>query len=199
TLFVAAVLWLTGTYSDLSTALMSALFMVVSTGTTTGLSIVDYSVWPSFLPMLLLLGAFIGGCASSTTGGMKVMRFMLLSKQGLREIKRLVHPSARIPIKLGNRMVSDRIVQAVWGFFAVYVTVFTILFLAILATGVDELTAFSAVAACINNMGLGLGGVSSTFAGLPAVAKWLLSLAMIMGRLEIFTLLVIFTPAFWRQ
>src|SRR5699024_9351871 len=130
---------------------------------------------------------------------MKVICFMLLSKQGFREVNRLVHPNAKIPIKLGGRIIPDRVIQAVWGFFAVYVTVFTLMFLALQADGVDPLTAFSAVAACINDMGAGLGDVAANFAGLPSPSKWVLDMAMIMGRLEIFTLLVIFTPAFWRH
>lgn len=199
TLVVGGVLWLYGTYGDIPDALVSALFTVVSIGTTTGLEVDDYATWPTFIPMLLLLGCFVGGCAGSTTGGMKVIRFMLLSKQGLREVSLLVHPNARIPVKLGGKIVSNRVIQAVWGFFAVYVTAFTAMFLILLANGVDELTAFSAVAACINNMGAGLGGVATSFDGLPTLSKWVLSLAMIMGRLEVFTLLVIFTPAFWRR
>lgn len=198
-LFVSATLLLTGFYTDIGHALITGAFMIVSIGTTTGLVIDDYSTWPTFLPMFILFGGFIGGCAGSTTGGMKVVRFMLLSKQGLREITRLIHPNARIPVKLGTRVVPDHVIQAVWGFFAVYVTIFALMFLLLLANGVDELTAFSAVAACINNMGVGLGNVSSSFAGLPDFSKWVLSLAMIMGRLEIFTLLVVFTPAFWKR
>ncbi len=199
TLAAAIILLIAGTYAMVPDAVVKAMFMVVSIGTTTGFTTADYAIWPGFLPMLLLLGSFVGGCAGSTTGGMKVMRFILLAKQGTREINRLVHPNAEIPIKIGGKVVSDRVVQAVWGFFSVYITVFVIMFLILLATGLDELTAFSAVAATINNLGPGLSAVSSNMAALPGVAKWTLSLAMIMGRLEIFTLLVVLTPAFWRR
>ena len=130
---------------------------------------------------------------------MKVVRFILLAKQGSREISRLVHPNAEIPIKMGGKVIPDRVIQAVWGFFAVYITVFVVMFLILLSTGLSELTAFSAVAASINNLGPGLGEVSSNMAGLPGLAKWVLCLAMLLGRLEIFTLLVILTPAFWRR
>ncbi|HLQ84711.1 MAG TPA: TrkH family potassium uptake protein [Salinisphaeraceae bacterium] len=198
-LFVALILLFSATYTQLPQALLAAVFMAISFGTTTGLTVADYVSWPSFIPMFLLLGCFVGGCGGSTTGGMKVVRFLLLAKQGLREINRLVHPNAKIPIKLGGKTVPDRIIQAVWGFFAVYVAVFVIMFLCLLANGVDEVSAFSAVAACINNMGVGLARASTDFAGLPILSKWILSLAMIMGRLEMFTLLVIFTPTFWRQ
>jgi trk system potassium uptake protein TrkH len=193
------VLLVAGTYVSLPNAVIKSMFQVVSIGTTTGFTTTDYSLWPSFLPMFLLLGSFVGGCAGSTTGGMKVVRFILLAKQGTREISRLVHPNAEIPIKMGGKVIPDRVIQAVWGFFAVYITVFVVMFLVLLATGLDELTAFSAVAASINNLGPGLGEVSSNMASLPGIAKWVLCMAMLLGRLEIFTLLVILTPAFWRR
>lgn len=193
------VLLVSGTYINFPETVVRAVFQVVSIGTSTGFTLSDYSIWPSFIPMFLLLGAFIGGCAGSTTGGMKVIRFILLAKQGLREISRLIHPSAEIPIKIGGKRVPDRVVQAVWGFFAAYVTVFAVMFLILLGTGMDEISAFSAVAATINNLGPGLGSVASNMANIPDVAKWVLCLSMLLGRLEIFTLLVIFTPAFWRR
>jgi len=199
TLLSTVVLMIAGTYVSLPSAFIRSMFQVVSIGTTTGFTTTDYSLWPSFLPMFLLLGSFVGGCAGSTTGGMKVVRFILLSKQGLREINRLIHPNAEIPIKISGKVIPDRVVQAVWGFFAVYITVFVVMFLVLLATGLSELTAFSAVAASINNLGPGLGEVSSNMAGLPAIAKWVLCLAMLLGRLEVFTLLVILSPAFWRR
>lgn len=188
-----------GTYTQIGTAFIKSLFQVVSIGTTTGFTSTDYSLWPTFLPMMLLLGSFVGGCAGSTAGGMKIIRIMLLFKQGMREIKRLVHPNAEIPIKVGNKVIPPQVVAAVWGFFSAYVAVFVVMFLILLATGLDEVTAFSAVAACINNLGPGLGDVSSNMASLSAPAKWMLSLAMLLGRLEIFTLLVILSPAFWRR
>jgi len=199
TLLGTIVLLVAGTYVSLPSALIKSMFQVVSIGTTTGFTTTDYSLWPSFLPMFLLLGSFVGGCAGSTTGGMKVVRFILLAKQGTREISRLVHPNAEIPIKMGGKVIPDRVIQAVWGFFAVYITMFVVMFLILLACGLNELTAFSAVAASINNLGPGLGEVSSNLAGLPDLAKWVLCLAMLLGRLEIFTLLVILTPAFWRR
>src|SRR5699024_9000894 len=198
TVFVTLTLLLSGTYTLIPDAFLSAMCMVVSVGTTTGLSVDGYGAWPTFTPLLLLMGGFVGGCAGSTTRGMKVMRFQLLSKQGMREISQLAHPPATIRVKMGGKVVPARIIQAVWGFFAVYVTVFTVMFLALLADGVGEFTAFAAVAACINNLGIGLADVASSFASLPGPSKWLLCVTMIMGRLEIFTLLVIFTPAFWR-
>ena len=199
TIITVGYLLYTETYTDLQTAMLKTSFQVVSIGTTTGFTTDDYSVWPSFLPMMLLLGSFVGGCAGSTAGGIKVIRFLLIFKQGLREITRLVHPSAEIPVKLGNKSIPPPVVQAVWGFFSVYMLLYAVLFILLLATGLDEVTAFSAVAACLNNLGPGLGAVSSNFTVVPDAGKWLLIVAMLLGRLEIFTLLVIFTPAFWRR
>ncbi|NNC24444.1 potassium transporter [Salinisphaera sp. USBA-960] len=199
TALATVVLLAHGTYTDPGTAIIRALFQVVSIGTTTGFTTTDYSVWPSFLPMFLILGSFVGGCAGSTTGGMKVVRVVLLAKQGLREIRRLVHPSAMFPVKMGEQVVANRVVHAVWGFFSVYITVYVVLFLILLGFNLDPVTAFSAVAATLNNLGPGLGDISSTMTSLPALAKWVLCVAMLLGRLQIFTLLVIFTPTFWRH
>jgi trk system potassium uptake protein TrkH len=151
-----------------------------------------------FLPALLIMASFVGGCAGSTAGGMKVIRALLLFKQGKREIFRLVHPDALMPIKVGGKPTSDQVLSAVWGFFSLYVLSFAVLSLAISATGVDFLTGFSAVAACLNNLGPGLGQVAQTYADLPIAAKWILSLAMLMGRLELFTLIVLMSRTFWR-
>ena len=178
---------------------MHGTFQVVSIVTTTGFATQDFSAWPLFLPFMLFIGAFMGGCANSTAGGMKVIRVLLVCKQGLREIQRLIHPNAVIPIKINKKAVADRVVDAVWGFFAVYVFVFILMLLALLASGLDFLTAFSAVGACINNLGPGLGEVAAHYGDINVFAKWVLCFAMLMGRLEIFTLLVLFTPMFWRR
>ena len=127
-----------------------------------------------------------------------MIRMLLLVKQGLREIQQLIHPNARVSIKIGETALSDRVVGAVWGFFAVYVVAFVFLLIALMATGLDQVTAFSAVAACLNNLGPGLGAVGGNYADIGPAAKLLLSLAMLLGRLEVFTLLVILTPGFWR-
>jgi trk system potassium uptake protein TrkH len=130
---------------------------------------------------------------------MKVIRFLLLVKQGIRELSRLVHPNATIPVKVGKKALSDRVISAVWGFFSAYVASFIILMLFLMATGLDQVTAFSAVAACMNNLGPGLGEVAANYQSIPDTAKWALVLAMLLGRLEIFTLLVLLTPQFWRR
>lgn len=188
-----------GHYATWQEALNHGLFQAVSLGTTTGYSTTTYADWPSFLPMLLMFSAFIGCCAGSTGGGIKVMRFMILFMQGMRELKRLVHPRAIYTLKLGNRAVPERIVEAVWGYFATYIILFFIFMLLLLMTGLNEVTAFTAVAAAFTNVGPGLGEVSANFGNISPAAQWVLVLAMLFGRLEIFTLLVLFTPAFWRS
>lgn len=153
----------------------------------------------TLLPVLLLCSAFIGGCAGSTGGGLKVIRILLLFKQGNRELKRLVHPNAVYSIKLGNRALPERILEAVWGFFSAYALVFIVSMLAIIATGVDDFSAFASVVATLNNLGPGLGVVADNFTSMNPVAKWILIANMLFGRLEVFTLLVLFTPTFWRE
>ncbi len=198
-IIVIASLMLFGTYASNGQAFINGLFQAVSIGTTTGFTTAKYSSWPGALPVLLILASFIGGCAGSTAGGIKVIRCLLVFKQGMREITRLVHPSAEIPVKLGNAAVPVRIVDSVWGFFSIYIVVFGFLMLAMLSTGMDQVTAFSAVAASLNNLGPGLGDVASGFMTVTDAAKWLAVVGMLMGRLEIFTLLVLFTPTFWRR
>ena len=173
-------------------------FQAVSIGTTTGFTTAEFQSWPGFLPILLIFASFVGACAGSTGGGIKVIRILLLYKQGRREIQRLIHPNAIITIKMGGRPVNSRVVDAVWGFFVTYIAVFAALLLSVMATGLDQVTAFSAVAACLNNLGPGLGDVSAHYGGLSSTAKMILAFAMVLGRLEIFTLLVLLTPAFWR-
>ena len=192
-------LLLAGDYDDTLQLAADGVFQAVSIATTTGFTTSHYHHWPAGLPVLLLFASFIGGCAGSTAGGLKVVRCLLLVKQGRREIVRLVHPNAEIPVQLGGRAVPLRVVDAVWGFFAVYVGVFTVLMLSLMATGVDQVTAFSAIAATLNNLGPGLGEVAYSYAGLGGVGKWICVLAMLLGRLEIFTLLLLFTVTFWRK
>ena len=174
------------------------MFQAVSIATTTGFTTANYSAWPGAIPVLLIFSSFIGGCAGSTAGGIKVIRWLLIFKQGAREISRLVHPSAEIPVKLGSGAVPYRVVDAVWGFFSVYVIVFGVMLLLMMSTGLDQVTAFSAVAATLNNLGPGLGEVAAGFMTLNDTAKWISIGGMLLGRLEIFTLLVLITPTFWR-
>jgi len=177
----------------------NAIFQAISIGTTAGFTTSNFNLWPAFLPLILLLTSFVGGCAGSTGGGMKVIRVLLLFKQGYREIKKLIHPRAVFVIKLGKQPLHNNIIGAVWGFFAAYIFLFIIMMLILMADGLDQVTAFSAVAACMNNLGPGLGDVALSYAGIGDVSKWVLCFAMLLGRLEIFTLLVLFVPAFWRR
>jgi trk system potassium uptake protein len=198
-LLVAGMLWLTGVYPGLSHAVVNAYFEVVSIITSTGFGAEDFTAWPLFLPVFLIFISFIGGCGGSTAGGMKVMRVLLLMKQGLREVDTLIHPRSIKPIKIGGRVLSERTVEAVWGFFAVYILVFVVLTLAMMATGLDQISAFSAIATSINNLGPGLGEVAYNFADVTAAGKLISATAMLLGRLEIFTILVLFSPSFWLE
>ena len=177
---------------------LDGIFQSVSISTTTGFTTDGFALWPGALPVLLIFMSFIGGSAGSTAGGIKVIRWLLVYKQGVREIARLVHPNAEIPVKLGTKAVQPRVVEAVWGFFSVYIIVFGVMLLAMMSTGLDQVTAFSAVAATLNNLGPGLGGVASGFMEVSDAAKWISVAGMLLGRLEIFTLLVLITPTFWR-
>ena len=195
----SAYLYMSGTFDSVGSALRFGIFQAVSISTTTGFTTSGYHTWPSFLPVLLLFASFVGGCAGSTGGGLKVIRVLLLFKQGLREIQRLIHPNAELPIKVGQTLLPDRVVDAVWGFFATYVATFSIMLLLLMATGLDQVTAFSAMAAAINNLGPGLGDVAANYGDISDAAKSILCLAMLLGRLEIFTLLVILSPSFWHS
>ena len=196
---VVASLLYYGTYAQSNSAIINGMFQAVSIATTTGFTTADYSAWPGAVPVMLIFASFIGGSAGSTAGGIKVIRWLLIYKQGVREIARLVHPNAEIPVKLGNTAVQFRVVDAVWGFFSVYVVVFVIMLIAMMMTGLDQVTAFSAVAATLNNLGPGLGDVATGFMTVPDTAKWIAIAGMLLGRLEIFTLLVLITPTFWRH
>jgi trk system potassium uptake protein TrkH len=195
---VAVMLWLNGVHPGPHEGLRDASFEVVSLVTSTGFGTVDYSHWPDFLPVLLILISFVGGCGGSTAGGMKVVRVMLLIKQGLLEVRRLVHPRAMQPLRLGRRVVEPQLMQAIWGYFAVYMITFLICSLLMIHSGLDPVSAFAAVATSINNLGPGLGEVAYNFQSVSDMGKLISVLAMILGRLEIFTILVLLTPGFWR-
>ncbi len=194
--FIALIITDTLSFSD---ALLHGTFQVVSIATTTGFATQDFAHWPNFLPYWLIFFGFIGGCAGSTGGGMKAIRVLLIFKQGVHEIRQLIHPNATIPVKLKKHPVSNRVMIAVWSFFSAYVFVFMGILMLLLMTGMDYLTAFSATAATINNLGPGLGEVAAHYNNIGDFAKWVLCFSMLLGRLEIFTLLVLLTPEFWRQ
>lgn len=191
-------LYLSGTYG-FGNSLLHGSFSLISSLTTAGFITTDRSFWPAWLLLLIFLCSIGGGCAGSTGGGLKQIRVLLIAKQGLGEIRRLIHPNAIQPLKIGERTVSNRVIEAVWGFFAVYLAAYLVLCQLLLATGLDFTTAFSTVGACINNFGRGLGDVAVHYGDLNTPAKWILCVAMLLGRLEVFTLLVLFTPMFWRR
>ncbi len=184
--------------SAASIAWRDKIFQTVSVATTTGFTTVSFADWPLPPAMFILLLALMGGCAGSVAGGMKVVRVLLIFRQGIREIYRLIHPNAVYHIKLGERVVDENIVHAVWGFFAAFVFLFFLMMLIVVSYNLDLVTAFSAIAATITNLGPGLGEVSSNYSSLPDPLKWLLCVSMLLGRLEIYTLLVLLVPEFWR-
>lgn len=180
-------------------AITKSLFNVISLSTTTGLTSAPFSIWPSFAPILIMFLAITGGCAASTSGGIKVIRFLLLFKGTQREMIHLIHPNAIYNIKIGNQTLPRQVLQSMWGFISIFTALFVFFTLALLALGNDLLTSFGAVTATLANAGAGLGKVSNNFATLSVPSKWLLMFAMLLGRLEIFSLLVLFTPNFWRK
>ena len=188
-------------YDSVSDSLRFAAFQVVSICTTTGFATADYEQWAPVAQAMLLFLMFLGGCAGSTGGGMKCMRILLLLKQGYHELFRLVHPRAVKHIKLGGQTVSPSIMSGILGFFIIYLAVFVISSFLLAATGLDVVTSFAAVVACIGNIGPGLGtvGPAENFAHLPAFAKWVLTLCMLLGRLEIYTVFILFVPEFWKK
>ena len=195
---IVGYLYASGTF-DLRNSFLHGVFQVVSIGTTAGFGSESFAAWPAFLPYVLLLLGIMGACAGSTSGGMKAVRVMLIMKSGLRELNRLVHPNAVVPIKVNRKIVPPRVTDAVWGFFAIYILSFFVLTIVVMATGENFVTSFSTVASCLSNIGPALGDAASHYASVNEVAKCFLILAMLMGRLEIFTLLVLLTPAFWRH
>jgi trk system potassium uptake protein TrkH len=196
---VSGALYRSGVYATPGEALRQGAFAAISMQSTTGFAGAPFFTWPGMLPVLLMLTTFVGGSAGSTSGGMKIIRWQLVLKQAQRELMRLVHPNAAMAVKFGDKAVEGRVLAAITGFFAMYLVLFGLLMLLMMAAGTDQLTAWSAVAACINNTGPGLGGVAVTYAHLPEAAKWVALLAMLIGRLEVFTVAVLFMPAFWRH
>jgi trk system potassium uptake protein TrkH len=188
-------------YSSLGQALRYSLFQVVSIFTTTGYATADYELWGPLAQFLLLLCMIVGGSAGSTAGGVKCMRVIILIKQAQRELMRLVHPRAVVPIKLGGKLVSDEILSGIVGFFLLYLALAALSMCILAALGLDLLTSIGAVIACISNIGPGLGQVGPTdnFGHLPALGKWVLTFCMLLGRLEIYTVIVLFSGEFWRS
>jgi trk system potassium uptake protein TrkH len=198
---VTILLWIDGTYPTMTEGFRHSMFSVVSIATTTGFVTEDYEKWPAFLPVWLLFLSCITCSTGSTGGGIKMFRTLLLVRQARRELKLLVHPSAVLPIRIGGQAIPDRVVYSVLAFIFLYFGVVLVLTFAQLATGLDLVSSFSAVIASINNMGPGLGAVgpSTNYSALSDSQTWICTVAMLVGRLEIFSVLVLFTAHFWRK
>lgn len=199
TAVITTVLLAHHTYPNLWDSFVQSLFAVVSLGTTTGFVAGNFSTWPTFVPYLIMVVGIIGGCAGSTSGGFKVVRVLLLQKQSKREFQRLLHPKATLTIKFGDHVLPEYVIEAIWAFVSLFIVMFVVMVLLLLATGLDFTTAYGAVAACMSNTGAGIGKVALDFEVVNTFGKWVLIVAMLAGRLEIFTLLVLFTPTFWRR
>ncbi|EPP0239229.1 TrkH family potassium uptake protein [Escherichia fergusonii] len=190
--------WHVGMY-DISSSIIHAFFLTSSMMTDNGLATLDYANWPSHTIIFLMLLSFFGGCIGSTCGGIKALRFLILFKQSRNELHQLAHPRALLSIKVDGNVVTDRVLRSVWSFFFLYI-LFTVFFICALnMMGYDLLTSFATVAACINNMGLGFGETASTFGTLNDAAKYLMCTAMILGRLEIYPVLILFSRFFWKS
>jgi trk system potassium uptake protein TrkH len=186
-------------YDRLGPTIENTLFTVISLASTTGLTITNFSIWPTFLPYLLMFAAIIGGCSGSTAGGIKVIRALLLREQARRELTRMIHPRAVQTIKYGNVRLSDDVVSAIWGFVVLFILIYCVLLLALLATGLNLETAYATLTACISNVGASIGQVADNYHAINTPAKWILVLTMLIGRLEIFTLIVLLMPSYWRR
>lgn len=199
TVFVAASLYWTDAYTGVSESLRYAVFQVATILTSTGFATANFAEWPLHIPLILVILSFTGGCAGSTAGGIKVMRIMLLAKLGVRQLFQLAHPQSVSLVKLGTVPVPDEVILSVWGFYVLYVVTTLLLTVAMMAAGLDLESAFGAVVATINLLGPGLGEVAVTFATVSPVIKWLGVFGMLAGRLEVFTLLILFLPSYWRH
>ena len=178
---------------------IDSLFIIISISTTTGFTLYPFDAWPTFVPILIILMSLIGGCAGSTTGGIKMMRLLLIMKQNKREFVRLIHPQAVLPIKMNQQAIPELILQSITAFVAVYISVLTVLVLLFMGFDNDFTSSFSLSAAGLANSGAGIGSISDSFNNLNVASKWLFILSMIIGRLEIFSLLVLFSRTFWKK
>jgi len=196
---VTVLLWSHDVYDTFWESLRYALFHAVSYTTTTGFASADVYLWPGTLPLLMILISGLGGCAGSTTGGFKIVRVYLVSKQGLRELKRLIHPRSVVPLKLGGRTLAPEVANAIWGFVSLYIVCIVLLTLVVSGFEQDLVTSVSVVFSAMNNLGPALGEAGLNWGGLTQTTKWLMSFAMLLGRLEIFTVLVLLTPTYWKH
>ena len=196
---VVIALSLNGEYGSASETIRHSLFQTISIATTTGFTSQNYSNWPAAIPVFLIMVSFIGACVGSTGGGIKVVRVLVMFRLGMKEIHKFIRPNAQVSIKLNKASINEKALVSVLGFFSLYAISFIFIMMLLMFAGLDQVTAYSATAATMNNLGPGLGEVSQNYGTLGETAKWILSFSMLIGRLEVLTIIAIFHRAFWRH
>ena len=198
-IIVIFALSLNGQYDSANETVRYGLFQTISIATTTGFTSQNYSSWPAAIPFFLITMSFIGACVGSTGGGIKVVRVLVLFRLGMKEIHKFIRPNAQVSVKLNKSSINEKALVSVLGFFSLYAISFFIILILLMFAGLDQVTAYSATAATMNNLGPGLGDVAQNYGTLSETAKWILSCSMLIGRLEVLTIIAIFHRAFWRQ
>jgi trk system potassium uptake protein TrkH len=198
TVIIFITLGLNNQYNNSTDTLRYGLFQTISMATTTGFVSQKFSSWPVAIPLFLILLSFIGACVGSTGGGIKVVRVLMMFRLGMKEIKKFIHPSAQVNVKLNQSSVSEQTLVSVLGFFSLYTIAFILILTMLMFTGLDQVSSFSATAATMNNLGPALGTVADNYSALGDTAKWILSFSMLIGRLEVLTIIALFHKAFWR-
>ena len=196
---VIIALSLNSEYGSTSETIRHSLFQTISIATTTGFTSQNYSNWPAAIPVFLIMVSFIGACVGSTGGGIKVVRVLVMFRLGMKEIHKFIRPNAQVSIKLNNASINEKALVSVLGFFSLYAISFIFIMMLLMFAGLDQETAYSATAATMNNLGPGLGEVAQNYGSLGETAKWILSFSMLIGRLEVLTIIAIFHRAFWRH
>ena len=198
-IIVITALSLNGQYESANETVRHSLFQTISIATTTGFTSQNYSSWPAAIPVFLIMMSFIGACVGSTGGGIKVVRILVMFRLGMKEIHKFIRPNAQVSVKLNKSSINEKALVSVLGFFSLYAISFFLILMLLMFAGLDQVTAYSATAATMNNLGPGLGDVAQNYSSVGEVAKWILSFSMLIGRLEVLTIIAIFHKAFWRQ
>jgi trk system potassium uptake protein TrkH len=198
-IIVIIALSINGHYESVNETLRHSLFQTISIATTTGFTSQNYSSWPAAIPVFLIMMSFIGACVGSTGGGIKVVRILVMFRLGMKEIHKFIRPNAQVSVKLNKSSINEKALVSVLGFFSLYAISFFLILMLLMFAGLDQVTAYSATAATMNNLGPGLGDVAQNYGSVGEAAKWILSFSMLIGRLEVLTIIAIFHRAFWRQ
>ena len=198
-IIVITALSLNGQYESANETVRHSLFQTISIATTTGFTSQNYSSWPAAIPVFLIMMSFIGACVGSTGGGIKVVRILVMFRLGMKEIHKFIRPNAQVSVKLNKSSINEKALVSVLGFFSLYAISFFLILMLLMFAGLDQVTAYSATAATMNNLGPGLGDVAQNYSTVGEAAKWILSFSMLIGRLEVLTIIAIFHKAFWRQ